>query len=166
MVACPTEMFWVCPCWALNKLSSSNILCPWWCIHDLCAGQFFVMSVGHKLKSLERREPQLRKCKSARHSSNDCWQRAQPIVGDVTPGLIVLGFVTKQPAQAMKNKPVSSTPPWPLHPIWVPGLTYFDDVQCCGRESQMNPFYSNLLLVMVFYCSNSHPNYRQFDIKH
>jgi hypothetical protein len=47
--------------------------------------------------------------------------RAQPIVGEVIPGLVVLGSIRKQAEQAMKSKPVSSIPPWPLHRPLSPG---------------------------------------------
>lgn len=33
----------------------------------------------------------------------------------VTPGLVVLGAVKRQDAQAMKSKPLSSSPSWHLY---------------------------------------------------
>jgi hypothetical protein len=43
------------------------------------------------------------------------------VVGGVIPGLVVLGPVRKQGEQIMRNKPVSSTLPWPLHQLLPPG---------------------------------------------
>jgi hypothetical protein len=64
-------------------------------------------------------------------------------VGSAIPGLVVLGSVRKQAEQARGSKPVSSTPPWPLHqllpsgscPERVPVLTFFDDEQQPGSVS-------------------------------
>jgi hypothetical protein len=42
---------------------------------------------------------------------SDGWGRAQPIVGGVIPGMVVLGCIRKQAEQTMGSKPVSSTPP-------------------------------------------------------
>ena len=42
------------------------------------------------------------------------------MVGDVTPGLVVLGSIRKQAKQARRSKPVSSTPSWPLHQLLLP----------------------------------------------
>ena len=58
-------------------------------------------------------------------------------MGGAIPGLVVLGPIRKQAEQAAESKPVSSTPPWPLHqllppgscPAGVPDLTSFDDEQ-------------------------------------
>jgi hypothetical protein len=47
--------------------------------------------------------------------------RAQPIVGGTIPGLVVLGSIRKQAEQARGSKPVSSSPPWPLHQLLPPG---------------------------------------------
>jgi hypothetical protein len=83
-------------------------------------------------------------------------------VGGTITGLMVLGSIIKQ---AMRSKPVSSTPPQPLHqllppgssPICIPVLTSFNDGLQCGNVSQINPFLPNLLSVMIFYHSNSNP---------
>ena len=64
-------------------------------------------------------------------------------MGGAIPGLVVLGSIRKQAEQARESKPVSSTPPWPLHqllppsscPVGVPVLTPFDDEQQCGSVS-------------------------------
>ncbi|EGW13404.1 hypothetical protein I79_023258 [Cricetulus griseus] len=48
----------------------------------------------------------------------------------------------------MRSSPVSSTPPWPLNQLLLPGsftacvpaLTSFDDKLCCGSVSQNKPF--------------------------
>ena len=54
--------------------------------------------------------------------------------------------IAKQAEQAMRNKPVSSTPPWPLHqlcprfqPSLSPVLIVFSDGLQCGSVSLMNP---------------------------
>jgi hypothetical protein len=39
----------------------------------------------------------------------------QPLVGGVTPGLVVLGSIRKQAEQASGSKSVRNIPPWPLH---------------------------------------------------
>jgi len=39
------------------------------------------------------------------------------LVDDATPELVVLGTIRKQGEQAIMSKPVSSTPPWPLHQL-------------------------------------------------
>jgi hypothetical protein len=44
-----------------------------------------------------------------------------PIVGGAILGLVILGSMRKQAEQARGNKPVSSTPPWPLHQLLPPG---------------------------------------------
>jgi hypothetical protein len=46
--------------------------------------------------------------------------RAQPIVSEAIPRLVVLDSVRKQAEQARGSKPVSSTPPWPLHQLLPP----------------------------------------------
>jgi hypothetical protein len=37
------------------------------------------------------------------------------MVGGAIPDLMVLCSIGKQPDQAMRSKPMSSTAPWPLH---------------------------------------------------
>ena len=57
-----------------------------------------------------------------------------------------------------RREPVSSTPPWPLHPLlppgschaWVPVLTSFSDEQWCGSVSQINLYLSKLLWSRCF----------------
>lgn len=39
------------------------------------------------------------------------------IVGQANSGLVVLGLIRKQAEQAMRNKAVSRTLPWPLHQL-------------------------------------------------
>ena len=64
----------------------------------------------------------------------------------------------------MRSKPVSSILLWPLHqllppdscPIWVLVLE-----QWCGSVSQISPFLSKLLLVMVLLLSNSDPKHNK-----
>jgi hypothetical protein len=48
-----------------------------------------------------------------------------PIVGDATPGLVVLGSIRKQAEQARGSTPVSSAPLWPLHQLLLPALCKF-----------------------------------------
>jgi hypothetical protein len=63
------------------------------------------------------------------------------------------GPIRKQAKQALGSKPVSSTPPWPLHQllsldscsVWVPVLISFNDGLHCGSVSQINPFIPKLL---------------------
>jgi hypothetical protein len=43
------------------------------------------------------------------------------MVGHAIPGLVVLASVRKQVEQAMRSKPVSSTPSCPLHQLLPPG---------------------------------------------
>ena len=49
------------------------------------------------------------------------------MVGGTTPELVVLGSIRKQAEQAMRSKPESSIPPWPLHQLLlqVPALLEF-----------------------------------------
>jgi hypothetical protein len=76
------------------------------------------------------------------------WGRAQPIVSGAIPGLVVLDSIGQQAEQAKGNKPISSTPPWPLHqllppsscPLWAPVLTSLGDEQQCESVSWINPF--------------------------
>ena len=56
------------------------------------------------------------------------------MVGGVIPGLVVLSSIRKQAEQAMRSKPVSSTPPWSLLQVLplrflpcIPILTSLDD---------------------------------------
>lgn len=45
---------------------------------------------------------------------NDWCERAHPSVDSATPGLVVLGALSKQGEQAKSSQPVNSTPPWSL----------------------------------------------------
>lgn len=46
------------------------------------------------------------------------WEgRILPIVGGDNPGLVILGFLRKQAEQAVRNKTINSTPPWPTHQL-------------------------------------------------
>jgi hypothetical protein len=49
----------------------------------------------------------------------------RPIVGDVIPGMVVLGSIRKQAEQGRGNKPVSTTPPWPLYQLLLSTLHEF-----------------------------------------
>lgn len=48
------------------------------------------------------------------------------------PRLVLLDAVKKQAKQAMRSKPVSSTPPWPLHQLLPPGSCpcFFSVIDC------------------------------------
>jgi hypothetical protein len=48
-----------------------------------------------------------------------------PLVCGAIPGLVVLGSVRKQAEQARGSKPVSNTPPWPLHQLLLSDLLEF-----------------------------------------
>jgi hypothetical protein len=48
-----------------------------------------------------------------------------PIVCGVIFGLVVWGSIREQAEQARGSKPVSSTPPWPLHQLLLPDLLEF-----------------------------------------
>lgn len=50
-------------------------------------------------------------------------------MGSATPGLVVLGCTGDQAEQAMRDKPVSTLPPWPLLQFLskVPALVLYDD---------------------------------------
>jgi hypothetical protein len=48
-----------------------------------------------------------------------------PIVGGAIPGLVILGSIRKQAEQGRGSKPVSSTPPRPLHQLLLPDLFEF-----------------------------------------
>jgi hypothetical protein len=49
----------------------------------------------------------------------------RPLVGGAIPGLVVLGSIRKQAEQARGSKPVSNTPPWPLHQLLLSDLLEF-----------------------------------------
>ena len=67
-------------------------------------------------------------------------------------------FCKKAGWASHKEKVIEQQPPWPLHqplppgscPAWVPVLTSFNDEQCCGSISLINPFYANLLWSWCF----------------
>jgi hypothetical protein len=70
-----------------------------------------------------------------------------------TPRLVVLNSIRKLAEQVMGSKPISSTPPRPLHQLLplgscsmcVPVLPSFDDEQRHESVNQINPFLSKLL---------------------
>jgi hypothetical protein len=87
-------------------------------------------------------------------------------VGDIMPGLVVLGSIQKQTEKDMGSKAVSRDPPWPLHqllpsgscPDLVPVLNSYRDGLQSKSVSQINPFLQFWILVMHFDCSNRNPN--------
>ena len=48
-----------------------------------------------------------------------------PLVGGTISGLAVLDSIREQAEQARGSKPVSNTPPWPLHQLLLPNLLDF-----------------------------------------
>jgi hypothetical protein len=80
------------------------------------------------------------------------------MVGGAIPGLVVLDTIRKQTEQAMRSKPVSSTPPWSPHqllpqgpcPVCVLVLTSFSDALWWSR-SQINRFLFSLLFGHGFF---------------
>jgi len=86
---------------------------------------WLVLSTWQSLKSFEKKEPQLRKCSSQVglwdiFFINNWRGKAHPTVGGVTPRMVMLGGI-REGEQAMRSKPVSSIPPWPLHPLLPAG---------------------------------------------
>jgi hypothetical protein len=86
-------------------------------------------------------------------------------VGAVAPGLVVLGSIRKQTEQAMGSKPVSSTPPWPLHqlllqvPVLLEFLTSFADIHTTLQTCKPNkPFPPQLPLLVVFHHGSGNLN--------
>ena len=49
----------------------------------------------------------------------------RPLVGGTISGLAVLDSIREQAEQARGSKPVSNTPPWPLHQLLLPNLLEF-----------------------------------------
>ena len=58
----------------------------------------------------------------------------------------------------MPSMASTSAPDARILPCVVSVLTAFGDELLYGTVSKINPFFSKLLLVMVLYYSNSHPN--------
>jgi hypothetical protein len=46
-------------------------------------------------------------------------------VGGAIPGLVVLSSIREQAEEARRSKPVSSTPPWPVHQFLLSDLLQF-----------------------------------------
>ena len=71
---------------------------------------------------------------------------------------MVLGSIRKQTEGAIRRKPVSTTPLWPLHqllpprpcPAWVLDWISFDDEQWYGSINLINTFLLNLLWSQYF----------------
>ena len=47
--------------------------------------------------------------------------RTQSIMGGSITGLVAMDSIRKKVEQAMRNKPVNSIHPWPLHQLLTPG---------------------------------------------
>lgn len=123
------------PCGTLNKLSSSNTLCPWWRVHSLCAGLFDVNLTQAKVTweeeaSTKKRSPWDQAVgQPVRYFLNDWWSRVRPIVGDAISGLVALGSISRLSKQwgvrrwvallrglstgsCLKVPPLFEFPPW------------------------------------------------------
>jgi hypothetical protein len=67
-------------------------------------------------------------------------------MGDVTPGLVILGDMRKQAEQAMGSEPVSNAPPLPppfSSFLQLPALSYYPDFplwQTTATSCRVNPF--------------------------
>lgn len=80
------------------------------------------------------------------------WQgKAQPMSGSATPALV--GFIKKQDEQALKSKPVSTTPPRPLLQSLPPAFclkfrSWLPSIIDCkpGNESSVSPFFPQVAL--------------------
>jgi hypothetical protein len=70
------------------------------------------------------------------------WELGEASLGGNIPRMVVLGSRGKQAEQAMRSKPVSSTPPWALHQLlpWLPPM-----MDWSGSVSQINLFLLNLI---------------------
>lgn len=127
------------------------------------------MSIWHKLESLDRRGPQLRKClnKIWLYAGlqgilliSEWWGRMQSIVGNASPVLVILDSKRRQIEQSIENKTVGHggvlhglSISFCLHvpdPAWIPCLTSFDDEHCCGKGSQKYPFLNKLFWLWCF----------------
>jgi hypothetical protein len=71
-------------------------------------------------------------------SIND--EGGRPLVGGTISGLAVLGSIREQAEQARGSKPVRNIPPWPLHQLLLPVLTFFGDEQETGKCKLNKPF--------------------------
>ena len=77
--------------------------------------------------------------------------------------VVVLGSLRKQSEQALRSKPVSSNPPWPLHqllllgsyPELVSAFSAFDTDILHRTLSKISSFLPKSFSVMVFYHSNN-----------
>ena len=109
-------------------------------------------STWHNLESRESREPiekMLPWDSAVSHFLSDWLGRVQPIVGGAIPELVGPGSIRNQAQQAMRSKPVSSTPPWPLHqllppgscPAWVSVLISLNNEQQYGSMNWINKHF-------------------------
>ena len=93
---------------------------------------------------------------------------AHPIVGGATPVLVVLDSIRNQTEQAIRNKPISTSP----QPLWIAPTCSCPVLSSCADFPQWSavlwicksktPFSLQIALVMVFHHSNS--NVRQTEM--
>ena len=122
--------------------------------YTICTSWFYVSS-WHKLELSQRKELQLRNCLHEIQlwgifSISDQGGKAPCGWCHLWAGC--LGFYKRagwasQEKQASKEHPSVASASAPAScPVWVPGLTSFDDKQQYGSVSQINPVLPNLFL--------------------
>jgi hypothetical protein len=146
-----------------SKLDNPAIVCPVCSFPSILAGvvcQFDTSWSYHRGMGLPWGNASMRS--SCKDFSQLVIKGERAPVGGAIPGQVALGSIRKQSEKARGSKPVSSTPPWPLHqllppsscPVWVPGLTSFGDEHQCGSVSWITPFLPSLLLGHDVLCRN------------
>jgi hypothetical protein len=80
-------------------------------------------------------------------------------VGGAAPRQVVLGSIRKYSKETMGHQPVSRTPPWPL--LQLPRLPFM--ISC---KWKLNPFFPELLLVMVFIESDRKLTWNRVESKY
>ena len=113
---------------------SFTILC--FCMYQLNKGSGMLhsfMSTWFKLESFVKIRRHFRKCPLPHPKTGLCaslcsffmtdagCERDMLTVGSAIPGLVVLSSIRKQAEQVMRSKSISSTLPWPLHRLLLPG---------------------------------------------
>ena len=118
------------------------------------------MSAWHRLQSFWKKIPQLRKCphQTALWASlwgiffiDEMWI-GPSFMGRETPEWVIPGAIIKQAEQAIRTKPVSTTPPWPLHQLLLLGSCpdLFSVINWCGNTIEISPFFLELLSSRCF----------------